>query len=203
MCPQSPSIIGGAPRAIQMVKRNQFVLHVGACPHLLCRADQYPYLPGAHLFEQFFLSRFGISGVNKGYFFGWYAPGNQLVPQVVIHILKRSHIKNGEHGDMPATHSRRCRQAGDFSIYIKHAPAGMLAVKTAQPVDADGLGHTGLAVYGVAHHIADAVFIIGGPQALGLPVCGDVYRLYCHRRREVPAVQGVHGAGPPWSVRPA
>ena len=60
----------------------------------------------------------------------------------------------------------------------------------------DGCSHTGLAVYGVAHHIADAVFIIGGPQALGFPVGGDVHRLYRHRRGEVPAVQGVHGAGP-------
>ena len=31
---------------------------------------------------------------------------------------------------------------------------------------------------------------------MGFPVGGDVHRLYRHRRWEVPAVQGVHGAGP-------
>lgn len=69
-----------------MVKRDQFVLYVGACPHFLRGADQHPHLPGAHLAEQLFLLYLRVGGVDIGYFFGWYAPGNQLIPQVVIDV---------------------------------------------------------------------------------------------------------------------
>ena len=71
-----------------MVKRNQFVLYVGARPHLLRGAEQHPYLPGANLSKQLLLLCVCVGVMDKGYFFSRYTPGNQLLPQVVIHILE-------------------------------------------------------------------------------------------------------------------
>ena len=66
-----------------MVKRDQFVLYVGACPHFLRGAEQHPHLPGAHLAEQFFFLGLCVSGMDVGYFFSRYALSDQLVTQVI------------------------------------------------------------------------------------------------------------------------
>ena len=69
-----------------MVQGHKFPLYVGASAHLLGGAEQHPYLPGTHLAEQFFLLHLRVGGVDIGYFFGWYALGNQFVPQVIVDV---------------------------------------------------------------------------------------------------------------------
>ena len=75
-----------------MVERHEFLLDIGARAHLLGGADQHPDLPGAHLAEQLLFLCLRVGAVDIGYFFGWYAPGNQLIPQVIIDILKFRHL---------------------------------------------------------------------------------------------------------------
>ena len=54
--------------------------------------------------------------------------------------------------------------------------------------DIDGVCHAGFSVNGIAHHVTDAVFVVGSPETLGFPVNSDIHWLYCHWRRVVPAV---------------
>ena len=41
-------------------------------------------------------------------------------------------------------------------------------------------GHAGFAIHSISHQVADPVFVVGSPQALGFPVHGFVYR-FRHR----------------------
>ena len=88
--PDDPALplleVGGPPGTVQVVQRREFLLNIGAGSHLLGGADQHPDLPRAHLAKQLLFLRLRIRGVDIGDFFGWYAPGDQLIPQVIIDV---------------------------------------------------------------------------------------------------------------------
>ena len=70
MCPQSPSIIGRSPRTINIVKRYEFILTVGASAHLLGGTQKHTNLALANLLEQLLLLDFCVSLVDKTDFLG-------------------------------------------------------------------------------------------------------------------------------------
>ena len=94
--PDDPALpllkVGGPPGTVQVVQRHEFLLDIGARAHLLGGADQHPDLPGAHLAEQLLFLRLCVGAVDIGYFFGWYASGDQLISQVIVDILKFHHL---------------------------------------------------------------------------------------------------------------
>ena len=69
-----------------MMKRDQPLLDIRPCPHLLCRAKQHPDLPGAHLAEQLFFLHLGICGMDVCDLLSRDALGDQLIAQVIIDI---------------------------------------------------------------------------------------------------------------------
>ena len=68
------------------MKGNQPVLAVGARTHLGSAADQYANLPGTNLGKKLFLFHFGVGVVNESDLFRRHATGDQLAPDILIHI---------------------------------------------------------------------------------------------------------------------
>ena len=124
-------------------------------------------MPGTHLSKKFFLLRFGVGIMDKGHFFGWYAFGDQLVPQVVIHILKRSHIKNAfiiwRHFDWPVR--SRCGQVA--KDHLCGTPVGAM-LSYLKYIVSTGVGLAGITVreQGIEHPLVKSQFasVVGDEQ---------------------------------------
>ena len=76
--------VAGPPRTVQVMERNQFVLYVGACPHLEGAANEDAHLTGAHLGKQFLLLHIRLGLMDKGHLIGRHPPGDELLPYVLI-----------------------------------------------------------------------------------------------------------------------
>ena len=74
------------PANIQMVQRNQTILHVGPGTHLCCRTNQKTNLPGFHFSKQLRLLCFCICIMNECNLFFRYTFFHQFLLQVVINI---------------------------------------------------------------------------------------------------------------------
>ena len=78
--------IRGTPWAVQVVRRHNAVLDVGAGPHFLRTANQDAYLPLSHLGEQFRLLRLCAGVMDKSDLFRGDALGDQLGSYIVIDV---------------------------------------------------------------------------------------------------------------------
>ena len=67
-----------------MVNSDQFILDIGASPHLLRTAKQHTHLTGAHLGEQVFFLRLRLGVVDIGDLIFRHAHRYQLTADVVI-----------------------------------------------------------------------------------------------------------------------
>lgn len=74
------------PGTIQVVQGHQFLLDIGSGSHLCGAAQQHPDFSITHLAEQLLFLLLGVGVVDVGDFLGGDAFGNQLIPQVIVHI---------------------------------------------------------------------------------------------------------------------
>ena len=72
------------PRGVEMMQRDQALLHVGAGAHLLGAAEEDADLAGAHVAEQLQLGGVAVVVLDELDVAGGNAAGQQLVPHVLI-----------------------------------------------------------------------------------------------------------------------
>ena len=81
--------ITGTPRAIQIVKCDQTILHVGARAHLGRAAHQDAHLTAAYLCEQFSLFDLRIGIVDERDLFRGHTGVNELLAHILIDRERR------------------------------------------------------------------------------------------------------------------
>ena len=75
------------------MQSNQLVLTVGACAHALGTAQQDTHLTGTHLCKQVLFLCFTLGIMDVGNLLFGDAHIQQLITNVIVDILKRSHSK--------------------------------------------------------------------------------------------------------------
>ena len=78
--------VSWSPGTIEMVQGNQFLLNIGASAHFCGTSQQNPHFSSTNLAEQLLFLLLGVGVVDIGNLLGGDAPGNQLVPQIIVHI---------------------------------------------------------------------------------------------------------------------
>ena len=81
--------ITGTPRAIQIVKCDQTILHVGARAHLGRAAHQDAHLSGTHLAEQFLLANLGVCFVDERDLLRRHTSVNEFLTHILIDRERR------------------------------------------------------------------------------------------------------------------
>jgi len=76
--------ISRPPRAVQVVKRHEPVLHVHARAHLEGAAHEHTHLTGADFCKQLLLSRFGVRFMDERDLLPRNPTGDELFPDVVV-----------------------------------------------------------------------------------------------------------------------
>ena len=74
------------PRTVEIMQRNQPVLHVGPCSHLGSAAHEHAHLTGAYLREQLLLLDLRIGFMDEGNLPGRHTVGDELFPNVIIDV---------------------------------------------------------------------------------------------------------------------
>ena len=77
--------IARPPRAVEVVERDEPVLHVHTRAHLEGAAHEHTHLTGAHLCKQLLLPRFGVGFMDECDLLAGDSSGNELFPDVVIY----------------------------------------------------------------------------------------------------------------------
>ena len=85
--------VARSPRHIEVVERSELCLHVCPGSHLECRADEYTHLPGAHFGKQLRFGGISLGVMDKGDFVFGDALCHELLPHIVIDVLKTAHFK--------------------------------------------------------------------------------------------------------------
>ena len=81
--------ITGTPRAIQIVKCDQTILHIGSCAHLGRAAHQDAHLTAAYLCEQFPLFDLRIGVVDERDLLRGHTGVNELLAHILIDRKRR------------------------------------------------------------------------------------------------------------------
>ena len=100
------------PRTVEIMQRNQPVLHVGPCSHLGSAAHEHAHLTGAHLREQLLLLDLRVGFMDERNLPGGHTVGDELFPNVIIDVegvLLRGII--GKKGFASALRSSYCSRA--------------------------------------------------------------------------------------------
>ena len=87
--------VAGPPGAIQVMECYKAILHVGSGSHFRCAADQNTYLAGAYFAEQLLFPHLGVGLMDESNLLRWYAPGNQLLADVLIDGKFRFRLRHG------------------------------------------------------------------------------------------------------------
>ena len=83
--PLSLGKISRSPRAIQVMKCHQTILHIGACAHLGGAAHKHTHLTGTDFREQLLFPHFGVSFMDKSDLVGRHPLGNEFLTNIVIY----------------------------------------------------------------------------------------------------------------------
>ena len=88
--------VSRSPRAIQVMKCHQTVLHIGACAHLGGAAHKHTHLTGTDFREQLLFPHFGVSFMDKSDLVGRHPLGNEFLTNIVIYrkgrfLLRQRH----------------------------------------------------------------------------------------------------------------
>ena len=86
--PQNPAFalfhVGGTPRRVEMMQRNEAFLHIHSCAHFLRATEQNSLFSRLHFLEQGKFFNITVVILNEGDFFGGNAAFHQLGFQVVV-----------------------------------------------------------------------------------------------------------------------
>ena len=78
--------ISRPPRAVEVVERDEPVLHVHTGSHFEGTAHEHTHLTGAHLCKQFCLFGFGICLMDKSNLLTGDSLCHQFFPDIIVHI---------------------------------------------------------------------------------------------------------------------
>ena len=87
--------VAGPPRTIQVMECHKTILYIGSSSHFGCASDQDAHLAGAYFAEQLLFPYFCIGLMDESNLLRWYAPGNQLLADVLIDGKFRFRLRHG------------------------------------------------------------------------------------------------------------